>query len=100
MYHFGMNIVEEHRTKNGWTRVDLAKRVGVSATQIGRWERSTRNIPDVQAAKLADLFGINPFEIKPRFGSELVKVLSPKNQRKFFDNLETLFLAEQAERRR
>lgn len=98
MYHFGMNAIEQARVKKGWSRADLAKRIGVSVTQIGRWERTTRNIPDPQAAKLADALEINPFEIKPSFGGDLVKGLSTKNQRKFFDSLETLFLAQQAER--
>ena len=49
----------ELREEKGWSQKDLASRIGVHYTSIGRWERE-ETLPDASdLAKLAQAFGIS-----------------------------------------
>ncbi|WP_428565623.1 MAG: helix-turn-helix transcriptional regulator [Solidesulfovibrio sp. DCME] len=53
-------LVRGGRTREGWTQVELAKRLGVSKTVVSDLEHGRRPISKKMAAKLAEVFGSSP----------------------------------------
>lgn len=55
--------IAAHRIRLGWTREDLAEKLGVTAQTVDEWE-ADRTCPDIyMLAKLAQLFGITTDEL-------------------------------------
>lgn len=95
-YRIGMGGMEDAREAKGWSRAELAVKINVKEATVYRYEKDQRNIPTARVSQIAIVLGVAPTVIKPRFGREVVASLSPDGQRKFFDHLETLYLAERA----
>ena len=51
------------REERGWSRLDVAVRLGVHLTMIYRWERGLRVPPAQRLNSLARLFGVSVREI-------------------------------------
>ncbi|RNB90195.1 XRE family transcriptional regulator [Brevibacillus nitrificans] len=47
------------RSKRKWKQEDLGKRIGVSGSAIGMYERGERKLDDETLGKLADVFEVN-----------------------------------------
>ena len=50
-------LLKEKRLEQGFTRIELAKRLGYSPTSISRWERGAK-ISDCEAEDICTFFGI------------------------------------------
>jgi transcriptional regulator with XRE-family HTH domain len=48
--------IEQHREARGWTKRDLAARMGVDAAQVSRWERGSSVPPLARLLRLAEIF--------------------------------------------
>lgn len=69
-HHFGaqqgmasVNNIAAFREKRGWSRPDLAKRMGTSAQQIERLEKGMRNLKQSWIDKAAQAFDVEPAAI-------------------------------------
>lgn len=47
------------RRKNGWSQIDLAKRLCISNTTLSQYETGVRTPDDDLKMKMADLFGVS-----------------------------------------
>lgn len=58
-----MPTIRQLRDQAGWTQVELAERLGVTANTVARWERGEVS-PDNRSRRLLELvFGVRPSEI-------------------------------------
>lgn len=56
--------IAEHRLKKGWTQQRLADALGCSDVTVSRWETGERK-PDLNAqAAIAEVLGIDPFDLR------------------------------------
>ncbi|MFJ9497827.1 helix-turn-helix domain-containing protein [Brevibacillus centrosporus] len=53
------DIIRIERSKRKWKQEDLGKRIGVSGSAIGMYERGERKLDDETLGKLADIFEVN-----------------------------------------
>ena len=53
-------LIRGGRTREGWTQVELAKRLGVSKSVVSDLEHGRRPISKKMAAKLGEVFGSTP----------------------------------------
>lgn len=51
--------IRKERLKRGWRQEDLAKRIGVSASAIGMYERGERKLDDESLTMFADIFEVS-----------------------------------------
>lgn len=56
--------LRELRARQGWTQLEAAKKVGVSAQAYNNWEKSLSNVRIKYLVKLADTFGVPMTDIK------------------------------------
>ena len=58
-----MPTIRQLRDQAGWTQVELAERLGVTANTVARWERGEVS-PDNRSRRLLELvLGVRPSEI-------------------------------------
>jgi DNA-binding XRE family transcriptional regulator len=62
--HVGRRLAEERQTR-GWSQQDLADRLGVDRTAVGRWERGARTIPLHRLMAAARLFDVSVQALLP-----------------------------------
>jgi ribosome-binding protein aMBF1 (putative translation factor) len=62
--HIGAQLIEERRIR-GWSQQDLADRLGVDRTAVGRWERGARTMPLHRLMAAARLFGVSVEALLP-----------------------------------
>ncbi|MGI9254052.1 MAG: helix-turn-helix domain-containing protein [Thermomicrobiales bacterium] len=55
--HVGARLAEERQAR-GWSQADLAERLGVDRTAVGRWERGNRAVPLHRLIVAARLFAL------------------------------------------
>lgn len=60
------NRIREIRKQKGLTQQELADKVGVSQTQIGRWETSERGLDIDVLPVIAKSLNVEPWELLPR----------------------------------
>lgn len=46
------------RTERGWSQAELGRRLGVTRTAVGRWERGLRQMPLDRVVAAARVFGV------------------------------------------
>lgn len=56
----GARYLEALRTSRGWTREDLASRLGIDLKDLVRYEIGAARLPDDVATKLAGVFEVDP----------------------------------------
>lgn len=57
------NNIQAMREERGWSRPQLARRAGTSPQQIERLEKAQRRLSDVWMERLAQAFGVQPYEL-------------------------------------
>ena len=54
-----MKTIRELRQERGWAQLDVAVRVGVTASKVSEWERGLVTPSDIYRRRLAALFGVS-----------------------------------------
>ncbi len=62
----GLKTIRQLREERGWSQLDLAVRLGVSQSNITRWERGTVAPQRGNVASLASVFGVSVEDIALR----------------------------------
>lgn len=61
-------LIASLRKARGWSRAELARRLGVTEEGVGHWERHQRRPTSENMAALADIFGLE-LTLAPRDGA-------------------------------
>ena len=58
-----MKTIRELRQERGWAQLDVAVRVGVTASKVSEWERGLVTPSDSYRRRLAALFGVSVADV-------------------------------------
>ncbi len=71
------NNIQEQREARGWSRPELAKRMGTSPQQVERLEKGQRNLTLDWIEKAARALGIPPLDVIAPKGGTSMRILDP-----------------------
>ena len=89
--------IKNLRGERGWSQEQLAEKVGVRQAAIAQWENNTEPVPDKHIIKIAELFGVMPYDIDEKmiilnhFPKEIIRWLQESDNQDMIDKVKQLY---------
>jgi transcriptional regulator with XRE-family HTH domain len=81
-------FLKEQRAERGWSQRELARRMGVTHATLQSWESAKSTADTKNVEKIADVFGIESWELMKFLGEEVIDRSS--NLRQVLDIIEVI----------